>query len=406
MTGNMRTVAESGGSGQARLLDVTRLVSRAGRLPTGIDRVERAWLVRLLSEEIPLLGLLRTPFGYLLLDRRGLAHLERSIAEGVGDRPDLLSRLSSRRPEAVRGLESALRAMAVGRSLHRGLGRLLARHLPRGVTAFNVGHADLSEQSLGALKAVPGLRLVVMVHDTIPLDHPDFQREGAAEVFAAKFRAAARHADRIICPSAAAAADVARHLRREGSGARVVTAPLGVEPVAPRPGDLPPGLPPEGPYVVVLGTIEPRKNHAVLLDAWEMMGAAAPWLVICGARGWRNAAIFARLDRQPPRVREAAGLTDGAVAALLAGAQALLFPSLAEGFGLPLVEAAVQGTPVLCSDLPVCREVAGPGAVFLDPREPETWARAVMRLKDDTSPRRRMVAPTWAQHFNIALGMA
>jgi glycosyltransferase involved in cell wall biosynthesis len=157
---------------------------------------------------------------------------------------------------------------------------------------------------------------------------------------------------------------------------------------------------------VALGTIEPRKNHALLLDAWEGMGPQAPWLVICGARGWRNAATFARLDRHPPRVREAAGLTDGAVAALLQGARALLFPSLAEGYGLPLVEAAALGTPVVCSDLPICREVAGPGADFLDPRDPEAWAAAVMRLKDDTSPRKRMVAPLWEQHFNIALGMA
>jgi glycosyltransferase involved in cell wall biosynthesis len=83
-----------------------------------------------------------------------------------------------------------------------------------------------------------------------------------------------------------------------------------------------------------------------------------------------------------------------------------LFPSLAEGFGLPLVEAAAHGTPVICSDLPVCREVAGPGATCLDPRDPAAWAEAVMRLKDDSLPRKRSVPLSWEEHFNIALGMA
>lgn len=408
MTGTMQVsdLAHRGRSGQARLLDITRTVSRAGRVPTGIDRVERVWLTRLLADDAPVFGLLRTPFGFVLLDRRGLEHLDRSIESGVQGRPDLLSRLSVGRPEAVRGLESSLRRVALGRCLKHRLGALLARHLPQGTVAFNVGHANLTEQSLGALKAVPGLRVVVMIHDTIPLDHPEFTREGAAEAFAAKFRAAARHADAIISPSQAAADAIARHLQAQGRGMRVIVAPLGVNPVEPRPEDLPSGMPPDGPFFVALGTIEPRKNHSLLLDVWERLGPAAPWLLVCGSRGWRNAETFARLDRHPARVRELPGLTDGAVAALLERARGLLFPSLAEGFGLPLVEAAAHGTPVICSDLPVCRDVAGPGATCLDPRDPVAWAEAVMRLKDDTLPRKRTVPPAWEEHFNIALGMA
>jgi len=401
-----RAATQGGRSGQARLLDVTRLVSRAGRVPTGIDRVERAWLARLIADETPVFGLLRTPFGFVLLDRRGLVLLDGSIESGVAARPDLLSRLSSRRPEAVRAMESALRRVALGRCLRHRLRALLTRHLPEGVVAFNVGHANLTERSLAALKAVPGLRIVVMIHDTIPLDFPEFQREGASEAFAAKFRVASRQADAIICPSQAAAEGIVRHLEAQGSGTRVTVAPLGVEPVVPRPDDLPSGVPPDGPYFVVLGTIEPRKNHALLLDVWEMLGPDAPWLLVCGSRGWRNAETFARLDRHPARVRELPGLSDGAVAALLDKARGLLFPSLAEGFGLPLVEAAAHGTPVICSDLAVCREVAGPGAQYLDPRDPAAWAEAVLRLNDDRSPRNRTVPPTWEEHFNIALGMA
>lgn len=388
-----------------RLLDVTRLVSRAGRMPTGIDRVERAWLGRLLAGPGPLFGLLRTPYGFLLLDRAGLARLDRGLDDGNWDRADLLSGLSLHRPAGVRAAEATLRRIALGRCLRGRLGALLRRHLPPGTVAYNVGHADLSGPALPALKSVPGLRLVVMIHDTIPLDHPRLQRPGTARSFAARFRAAVRHADAILCPSHAAAADIRRHLPAGPGTPRLVVAPPGVTPAQARPDRLPPGLPPDGPYVVALGTIEPRKNHALLLDVWQSLGPAAPWLLICGSRGWRNAATFARLDRQPPRVRELPGLDDGAVAALLDGARALLFPSLAEGFGLPLAEALARGTPVLCSDLPVCREVAGPGATFLDPRDPAAWQAAVLALAEGSPARRVIAPPSWESHFKTALNM-
>jgi glycosyltransferase involved in cell wall biosynthesis len=386
---------------QARLIDVTRLVSRAGRVPTGIDRVELAWLRHLLGQPEAVMGLLRTPFGWVLAGRDGLVRFERAMAAGMSGRGDLLSRLS-RRPAAVQAAETLLRRGAVARSLHGGLAAMLRRQLPGRVTACNVGHANLTEETLGALRSVPGLRLVVMIHDTIPLDFPEFQRAGTAAAFAAKFAAAARFAHRIVCPSQAAAADVARHLAERGIVAEVVAAPLGVEPVAA--GHLPQGTP-EEPFFLALGTIEPRKNHALLLDVWERMGPGAPWLVICGARGWRNEAVFARLDRGVARVRELPGVDDAGVAALLDHARGLLFPSMAEGFGLPLAEAAARGTPVIASDLPVCREVAGLGTLYCDPRDAEAWERAVRQLCTGDAPRQPITPSGWKEHFNIALGV-
>jgi glycosyltransferase involved in cell wall biosynthesis len=282
---------------------------------------------------------------------------------------------------------------------------MLRRHLPEGTTASFVGHANLSERTLSALRSVPGLCLQVMIHDTIPLDWPAFQRAGTPEAFAAKLDAVARHADVIICPTRSAAADVARHLAPRGARATVVVAPLGVEIAAPDPAAVPAGVPVTEPYFVVLGTIEPRKNHGLLLDAWEMLGPSAPWLLVCGTRGWRNEATFARLDRHPDRVMELAGLTDGAITALLQDARALLFPSLAEGYGLPLAEAGALGTPVICSDLPVCREVAAADAEFLDPHDAGAWAAAVSRHRALATDRKRQTAPDWVSHFKIALAM-
>ncbi len=390
--------------GQARLLDVTRLVSRAGRVLTGIDRVEKAWLDRFLQETGPVFGLVRTGLGYLLLDRRGLTRLAEALERQDWGRVGLLARLTSRRDDAVRAAETMLRQVAVGRCMRGGLGALLVRHLPPGTVACLVGHADLTEGTMTALRAVPGVRIVVMIHDTIPLNWPDFQRGGTVDAFAAKFRVAARFADSIICPSQAAAGDIVRHMPA-GRAVPVVVTPLGVDLCAPDAGALPPDVPQDEVFFVVLGTIEPRKNHAILLDAWERLGQDAPWLFICGARGWRNEAVFERLDHRPYRVREVAGLSDGAVAALLLRARALLFPSLAEGFGLPAIEAAARGTPVICSDLAVFREVLGNAATFLDPHDAAAWAAAVSRFTSHPPPRNAIPAPKWHDHFKIALGM-
>lgn len=392
------------GDGQARLLDVTRLVSRAGRTPTGIDRVERAWLDRFVQGDFPAFGLVRTNLGYLLLDRAGLQRLAGALSSRDHGRIGLLARLTSRRPDAVRAVETMLRRVAIARATRWRLGAMLKAHVPRGTVAFNVGHANLTDATLSALRGVPDMRLVVMIHDTIPLDWPDLQRENTARAFATKFRAAAGHADALICPSQSAAADIRRHLAPKDWPPVTVT-PLGVEPAVPDKAALPPGLPPDEPYFVALGTIEPRKNHALLLDVWERLGPDAPWLVICGARGWRNEETFARLDRQPPRLREVAGLSDGAVAALLAGARALLFPSLAEGYGLPLAEAGALGTPVVCSDLPVCREVAPVGAIFIHPGDTGTWADVLRRLCAVAPVRQSSSPPDWQGHFKIALGV-
>ena len=85
-------------SGPARLLDVTRLVSRSGRMPTGIDRVERVWLRRMLDDRVPVFGLLRTPFGFLLIDHRGLECLDRGLETGRWGPAVLLSSLAAYRP--------------------------------------------------------------------------------------------------------------------------------------------------------------------------------------------------------------------------------------------------------------------------------------------------------------------
>jgi glycosyltransferase involved in cell wall biosynthesis len=166
----------------------------------------------------------------------------------------------------------------------------------------------------------------------------------------------------------------------------------------------------------VLGTIEPRKNHLLLLHVWrqlvEELGASAPHLVIVGQRGWECEQVVDLLDRcvaLEEHVTELKRCTDGELATWLGHAQALLFPSFIEGYGIPLVEALACGLPVIASDLPVFREIAGGIPDYLDPLDGPAWRRAIIDYAYSENPRRAeqmrrlsgFTPPAWGGHFAV-----
>jgi len=171
--------------------------------------------------------------------------------------------------------------------------------------------------------------------------------------------------------------------------------------------------PPPNDEFIILGTIEGRKNHMMLLDVWQQLvarhGRAAPRLVIIGQRGWACDDVLARLDAGGfgDRVEETGALDDATTARRLAGARALLFPSFAEGYGLPLVEALDAGVPVIASDLPVFREIGQGVPDLLPPDDVAGWQAAIMAYAAPDSPARaaqmqRLAgfrAPDWPSHF-------
>ncbi|RVT83398.1 glycosyltransferase family 1 protein [Rhodobacteraceae bacterium CCMM004] len=401
----------------ARCLDLTRSLSRVGRGPaTGIDRVERAYLTAILAADAPAYGLVRTAWGDALLDRRGLtalkARLDRRTPWGG---PDLPARLSRRLSPARRAAEADVRRLAVGTAPRWRLAALLARHLPPDATYVNVGHSNLSTRVLGAVAEGSGRRCVVLVHDTIPLDFPQFQRPGTPDVFRRRMQAVSTHADRVICNSAATASDVARHFTAFGRVPPLTVAHLGIATLPPDPSQAP-AIPTDRPYFLTVGTIEPRKNHALLLDVWAEMAETGmtppPRLVIAGSRGWNNDAVFARLDRaDPDTVVEVAGVPDGGLSALMQGAAGVLFPSVAEGFGLPPAEAAAMGVPVVCAPLPVYREFLGDAAIYAESRDLYSWRKEIEALTrraqvEQRSPHGPHVSlPTWEAHFKVVLNL-
>jgi glycosyltransferase involved in cell wall biosynthesis len=399
----------------AFLLDLTRLVSRASIVPTGVDRVERAYLDRLLGAPVPVLGLVRTAYGFALLDQAGLTGLQQRLSGKVSwGAVDTLSGMRRGLSEPRKRAEADMRRLAMARCLPARLTRMLSKHVPDGAVYLNVGHSNLTDRVLTAVRVGAKARIAVMIHDTIPMDFPQFQRPGMADRFSHMLRRVRARADWIIVNSQATARDVQRIMAPWGELPPVIVAHLGVD--TPRPLSAwpqPGGFDKDRPYFVTVGTIEPRKNHGFLLDLWAaLLGDGVtplPQLLICGRRGWNNQAVFDRLDTDPMMGRdvfELPDLDDGAVAAALDGSQGLLFPSLAEGYGLPPLEAAALGVRVICNDLAVYRETLGDIPVYASCDAIYLWQKTIMAILNgnvETTKGRAVDVPGWDAHFNTVL---
>ncbi|WP_165943339.1 glycosyltransferase family 4 protein [Roseicella aquatilis] len=326
---------------------------------------------------------------------------------------DALEEVWDHGPPAGRGPRRAQRiALAMLAGLLRGAGRAeLRRKLagPRPSVFLLVSHRGLDRRAPIQAMRRAGARFVPLIHDLIPLTHPEFTRLPQVGRHAARIATTATFADGIIVNSAFTESVLIEHLAPHGRPIPpIAVAPLGIRPLRPAAAPLP-----TEPYFLCLGTVEPRKNHELLLRLWRdlaLEGRTGPKLLLCGRRGWGNAQALALLDQDEALrgvVQELGPLPDGRVTELLAGARALLFPTFVEGYGLPVAEALALGVPVLCSDLPALREVGGEAPDFLDPHDQAAWRRAILDYARPDSPARaaqrarlaRWQAPDWETHF-------
>jgi glycosyltransferase involved in cell wall biosynthesis len=364
------------------LLDVTRLIARSwtGRQPTGIDRVCLAYLRHFRGRALAVVqhrGLIRV-----------LAEADSAALFDLLEGPDVAVR---------RRLVRKLAAALVPRT---GRERLAGR------AYLNIGHTDFDLAVHRAWIRHSGVRPFYFLHDLIPVLHPEFSRPHAVRRHLGRVESALESAAGIILGSEAVRRDLAGFAAARG----LSLPPLAVAPLAGeefvRPAPAAPADP--TPYFLCIGTIEPRKNHRLLLAVWQRLcarlGAETPRLVIAGQTGPMTGDLLAPLAADTAlgaHVEHRRACCDAELAGLLHHARAVLVPSLAEGFGLPFVEALQAGTPVIASDLPVFREIGQGAATLLDPADPGAWEAAVLAALAPSGGRANgFVPPRWPAHFD------
>nr|WP_314528536.1 glycosyltransferase family 1 protein [uncultured Brevundimonas sp.] len=405
------------------LYDASRLMSRADRsAPTGVDRVCLAYAEWLLTTPgvtvLPVRGRKNrlVPvdpawFGRFVGDLRSRWNGAASTTADRAHEARLLEALAAAARPAV-SVISAPPAPVQDKPADKT--RVLkqffrSRHatpLPDADLYLNVGHTTLHEPTALKDLEAAGIERVILIHDLIPITHPEFCRPGDGDKHHARVANTLRHASRIIVNSAYTGDELRAFAQREGLPQPPIhVAHLGLEPAFAA-GD---AVAAARPYFVHVGTIEARKNLALLLTLWrrleERMGGRTPSLVLVGRYGWENEAVLDHLQRSPNLrgvVHQASNLSDAALARLMRGAHAILAPSSVEGFDLPAVEACAMGLRLIASDIAPHRELT-PGAELIDPLDGLGWLDAIesATIATPSAPLEGYAAPDWTGHFRI-----
>lgn len=381
------------------LLDVTRLVSRGWtkRRSTGIDRVCEAYCLHFQDR------------ARAVIQHRGVVRVlsakDSKKLFGILLQPD----------EAfhAKALRFAPIALARSPSLIDG----------RGALYINTSHTDFDLTTHHEWVEKCNLRAVYFLHDLIPLTHPELTTAHAVKRHLGRVRGAIRHGFATIVNTQATKDE----LKNFADDQRLDLPPVLVAPLAGGKLDQAQQAPakrtseakPTGdkavPYFVSIGTIERRKNYRMLLRIWGELardyGKDCPRLVIAGQIGKQSEEILYSYHQDSALRRVVdfrTSATDAELGAALRGARALLMPTHAEGYGLPVVEALGLGTPVIASDIPSFREIGQNIPKLLPVSDEAQWKQAIvdfafsdMERDKQINQMARFEAPTWDSHFSI-----
>lgn len=422
------------------IFDITQLALRAVLpTPSGIGRVELAY-AKHFATNYP--GIVRFGFGFMQLVKlipnavalRYIAEIERVWKNEDRQSDDFARRIEKFVSAPLGALSSQTERLKAGGPRDRNRAYLLSELAIRSALGFfgsrklfqiaessnqNV-YVSVSNSIIGSnrlrkwLANSPSIKKIFLLHDIIPITNPEYtipSRTTAHERYA---RRLASEADLIIANSDYTRDCYAEYADKvEIKSPEIAVSQLGVDECFAPTRDL---FESGKPYFVYIGTIEPRKNHVLLLQVWqrlaEKLGSACPKLILIGRRGWENENVVDLLDRSVAlreHVLECSNIPDGLLVKIVANARAALFPSLIEGFGLPVAEALAVGTPVICSDLPPFHEVAGDIPDYVDPLAGRGWIKLIADYsRPDGEMRGRQLSrmkgfkpPRWKDHMRV-----
>lgn len=378
------------------VIDTTRQYRRVGqgKMATGIDKVDLAY-IRHYQHQAKALLRLKNRWYILTADDSAVV-----FSQILKDQP--LSKLHL--------LQCCLRATA----------NLLSQQ----AVLINTSHSGLEQPDYAQKVKKRFKKAAFFLHDIIPMEYPEYCKEGEQFKHQQRVKTILQSGDLIIANSQDTLDKLNLHTQNLQGFDHIATivamlgmpsktqfeanhAKLASKPV-PNSGSV--------PYFVILGTIEPRKNHLLLLQVWrrlaETLQEKCPKLYIIGKRGWDIEQVIDILERAPfakQTIVELSDACDQQVADLLKHASALLFPSFVEGFGLPLVQALQLSTPVIASDLAVFKEIADHIPDYVDPVDVMTWIDIITNYT--LRPNELRVAQlsrlaefqpfSWEQHFNV-----
>lgn len=408
-------------------LDLSRLaLAPVSRVPRGIDRVELAYARHFLNNwPGDCLAVLPMPWGVRCYDRtralRFLRVVESLWRESIHPSQDTYFERTkaflagtSGAPMQHTKLKSTLaeRTCRFAKLLFGAgftTGRSVTRFVPPGTIYLNVGQTEVFRPTLTWLHRRSDIRTVLMIHDVIPLELPDLHLPIGVRFHHSIVRNTAEFARAMIVPSNAAGQAILQEVRKY----RKAELPTHVE-LLPVPSEFLTRAPEDAElsksnFFIICGALDAHKNHLMLLDVWTKLvarhGAKAPKLVVVGTAGVTSGPAldcFARSNSLHGCVAIVTGLSTPALRQFVAHARALLMPSLAEGFGLPIVEALAQHTPVVASDIPAHREAgAGGDVIYLEPTDTEAWLGCIEQLATTSRARSKLEyrPKTWANYF-------
>lgn len=373
------------------VIDVTRLVARQldGIIPSGVDQVSLEYVAYFKNTAY---ALVRLKFLWIFLNKKDSALLFNFLLT------------QTKHKNYIKFL--------IFKSL---LTNLLGFGKKEKCWLLNTDHSGLHLNSYEKNIEKFFFKPIFFIHDLIPITHPEYCRKSESEKHTVRVLTALKHHELIIVNSL----DTRNKLQdfainHAFNKNNILINFLGTKEFKTNK-CFAKNNNSKKKYFVVLGTIEARKNHNLLLHIWrsliERKYENVPQLIIIGRRGWECESTIDLLERCEiikPFIKELNNCSDYELMTWLSGARALLFPSFVEGFGMPLAEAYAVGVPVIASDLAVYREFAGDTPDYLDPLDAIKWREYILDYaKPDSILRKNQLermqsfkCPTWKMHFH------